>query len=110
MGLLVSSLSAAALLDPVGWRGLVALGALPILLLLWIRVIPESPRWLAAHGHLDAARNAIGHWVKRTQLLCPSPDCYLTTGRGAGVLVNDDCSLAAAIRLEFREGSIPFAG
>ncbi|GHF36906.1 putative MFS transporter [Amycolatopsis bartoniae] len=44
-------------LGPAGWRILIAFGALVlvVLFLLGDRVIPESPRWLAARGQLDRA-------------------------------------------------------
>lgn len=59
VGLLLGSLATWALLDVIGWRGLIALGVLPIFLVFWIRTIPESPRYLAAHGKVDEARAAI---------------------------------------------------
>ena len=43
-------------LDPLlGWRILFALGAAPLLVLPFTMVLPESPRWLAARGRVDAA-------------------------------------------------------
>ncbi|MFX5777021.1 MFS transporter, partial [Acinetobacter baumannii] len=41
------------------WRGLIALGAVPILLLVWIRIVPESPRFLLSHGRGREARESI---------------------------------------------------
>ena len=41
-GLFLGSLGQRAMHD--NWRGLIALGAIPILLLAWIRIVPESPR------------------------------------------------------------------
>ncbi|MBE6484085.1 MAG: MFS transporter [Actinomycetaceae bacterium] len=43
---------------PLGWRGLIAIGCIPIVLLLWARIIPESPRFLQTHGREDEAREA----------------------------------------------------
>ena len=42
----------------LGWRGLIALGLIPILLLLWLRRVPESPRFLLAAGDPEGARRA----------------------------------------------------
>lgn len=81
LGLLLGSLSSAALLDTVGWRGLIAIGALPIFLLIWIRVIPESPRWLAAHGHHDAARDSMA-WALQipAEQVLPIPEPKAAVG------------------------------
>lgn len=59
LGLLLGSLSTKYLLDSITWRGLIALGVLPILLVLWIRKVPESPHWLVSKGRTDEARAAI---------------------------------------------------
>lgn len=44
------------LLEPLGWRGLFMIGALPILLLpiAWFK-LPESPQWLMTRGHRQRA-------------------------------------------------------
>ena len=41
----------------LGWRGILAIGAVPVLLALvsWL-VVPESPRYLVARGHHERAR------------------------------------------------------
>lgn len=41
------------------WRLLIALGGIPILLLLWMKFLPESPRYLQSVGRTDDARSAI---------------------------------------------------
>lgn len=38
-----------------GWRSMFALGALPILLLPFVKTLPESPRWMASRGRDRAA-------------------------------------------------------
>jgi putative MFS transporter len=44
----------------LGWRWMLAIGAMPILLLPVVAMIlPESPRWLARRGRLDAANHAL---------------------------------------------------
>jgi len=57
VGGLLSSASAATLMGWLGWRGLAMLGILPLFvgLLVW-RFVPESVRWLAAKGRVEAAR------------------------------------------------------
>lgn len=61
-GLFLGALAQRFLGDLIGWRGLLALGVVPIFLLLWIRVIPESPRFLLAH-HRDAEARAALAWA-----------------------------------------------
>jgi putative MFS transporter len=41
------------------WRLLIALGGIPILLLLWLRMVPESPRFLQSKGRTEEARKAL---------------------------------------------------
>lgn len=56
-GLFLGSL--ASKLEPsIGWRGVVAIGMLPVLLLAWAHVVPESPRFLIAQGRVEEARKA----------------------------------------------------
>src|SRR5262252_3044644 len=53
IGILVSYLIGFALAAlPGGWRWMLGLGALPgIILTIGVIILPESPRWLAGHGH-----------------------------------------------------------
>ena len=57
LGLFLGSLGQRAMHDH--WRGLIALGAIPILLLAWIRIVPESPRYLLSQGREREARKSI---------------------------------------------------
>ena len=56
MGFFLASI-ASLFLPTIGWRGLVALGALPALLILYIRLaVPESPAWEARRSGGREAR------------------------------------------------------
>lgn len=57
-GLVASALVAAWVVPTFGWRTLFVLGAIPIVLVPFLRRVPESPRWLASRGRLDEADEA----------------------------------------------------
>jgi len=57
LGLFLGSL-ATLLAEPLGWRGLLMMGCIPVVLLLWTKFIPESPRYLVSKGHTQQAREA----------------------------------------------------
>jgi sugar porter (SP) family MFS transporter len=61
LGILVSYLAGFGLADVVGgWRWMLGLGALPGLIgAVGILVLPESPRWLAAHGRVEDAQSVL---------------------------------------------------
>jgi sugar porter (SP) family MFS transporter len=63
LGILVSYIVDYLLADAAdNWRWMLGLGAVPgLILFLGMLTLPESPRWLAGHGRLDAARAALGH-------------------------------------------------
>lgn len=57
LGSLLAALLAIMLLGSIGWRGMLLIGALPLVTLLplaWF-TMPESPAWLAARGHTAEA-------------------------------------------------------
>jgi putative MFS transporter len=58
-GLLLGAQAQQWLGEPLGWRGLILLGALPVFLLFWLRTVPESPRSLMVRGKPDEAREAL---------------------------------------------------
>jgi putative MFS transporter len=59
-GILSASITASYLLPLVGWRGLAAVGFLPIILaVLTAVVMPESPRWLISKGRVKEAQTSI---------------------------------------------------
>lgn len=57
LGLFLGSVASKVIGD--NWRLLIAIGALPIFLLFWLRMVPESPRFLQAQGRTDEARKAL---------------------------------------------------
>jgi len=64
--------------DALGWRGLIAVGCVPIVLLAWARVVPESPRFLQSKGREEEARAAYA-WameipVEQVAALPPIPE------------------------------------
>lgn len=58
LGLMLGAQAQQWLGEPLGWRGLIALGVIPVFLLAWLAVVPESPRFLQTHGRVDEARQA----------------------------------------------------
>ena len=60
LGILLGSFLGATMTPLVGWRGLFAIGAIPGVLTLLIRIwVPESPRWLIQMGRYDEARQSL---------------------------------------------------
>ncbi|MBW3088041.1 MFS transporter [Bifidobacterium sp. 82T24] len=57
LGLLLGSVAQSIVGDH--WRVLLALGATPVLLLFWLRAVPESPRFHQTKGRDDKAREAL---------------------------------------------------
>lgn len=55
----LASLASAWIVPQFGWRAMFLLGAVPLLLVPFLFALPESPRWLAAHGRSRAAVQAL---------------------------------------------------
>jgi putative MFS transporter len=63
LGTLMAALLASTLGPVIGWRGLLLIGALPILLVPVVaKLVPESPRWLIGRGRMEEARENVA-WV-----------------------------------------------
>jgi sugar porter (SP) family MFS transporter len=63
VGILVSYLADYALAASGGWRWMLGLAALPALLLgAGMAFLPETPRWLVAHGRTEEARGVLAGW------------------------------------------------
>ena len=63
MGYFTAAGAALALVPHVSWRWLFAIGVLPAILAFIIRrKVPESPRWLAAHGRHEEALVSLKAW------------------------------------------------
>ncbi len=60
LGILASYLVGYALAAAGAWRWMLGLGGVPgVILAIGMVFLPETPRWLAGHGHLDRARAAL---------------------------------------------------
>ena len=60
LGILGSYLIGYALAADAAWRWMLGLGGVPgIVLAIGMLLLPETPRWLAGHGHTDQARAAL---------------------------------------------------
>ena len=60
IGILVSYLAGYALAADAAWRWMLGLGAVPgVVLAIGMLLLPETPRWLAGHGHVERATRAL---------------------------------------------------
>jgi putative MFS transporter len=87
LGLLLGAQAQQWLGEPLGWRGMISLGVLPVLLLLWLRTVPESPRFLKAQGRVDEARDAFA-WAMEVDAceVGTLPEAEHTPAAGYGVI------------------------
>lgn len=72
LGSLAAAAIAIVLLEHIGWRGLFAIGALPLVTLLPLAIwkMPESVVWLVSRGRIDEARAV----AERTGVEMPTLD------------------------------------
>ena len=74
LGILAASLTAAALLQVIGWRGLAMLGFMPLIPAVLIALImPESVRWLVSRGRHAEARVIVGRTLGVPPESLPKP-------------------------------------
>ncbi|HEY3792811.1 MAG TPA: MFS transporter [Bradyrhizobium sp.] len=80
LGVLVASLTASTMLPHIGWRGLAALGFLPLIPAALIALVaPESVRWLVSRGRYAEARRIVARALKVSPEKLPQ-----TAGASAG--------------------------
>lgn len=61
-GVMITALAAIWVVPHLGWQWMFIIGALPAVLAIWLRrLVPESPRWLAARGRLAEADATLSH-------------------------------------------------
>ncbi|VIO72729.1 4-hydroxybenzoate transporter PcaK [Bradyrhizobium ivorense] len=85
LGILAASLSAATLLHQIGWRGLAALGFLPLLPALLIAfIMPESVRWLVSRGRDAEARRIVARALRVAPDALPPSPAIATTAQPQG--------------------------
>lgn len=73
-GWLLSAVGGAALAASLGWRWIIALGAAPVLLsIVGLRLTPESPRFLLAHGRRAEAEALVRELEARYGVHVPLP-------------------------------------
>ena len=72
-GFFLGALANWLLIDHIGWRGLFVVGAVPALLVLYIRrTVPESPVWEASNanrGKINAWQAMRGHWKRAIYMM-----------------------------------------
>jgi MFS transporter, putative metabolite:H+ symporter len=67
VGIVGASLAGVWVVPHLGWQYMFVIGALPAILTLFLqRLLPESPRWLAAHGRIEQADTALSRIEKET--------------------------------------------
>jgi len=87
LGLLLASVVVAKLYPALGWRGVAALGYIPIVLpVLLLFVAPESARWLLSKGRTEEARAAAKSMFRLSPEAAAAPAIDLEAGPKASPL------------------------
>jgi len=74
VGVMLGAFMGGFLAEAVGWRGLFAIGVLPALLVLLVRVwVPESPRWLLRQGRVEEAKKSLAWALEVDPSTIPDP-------------------------------------
>src|ERR1700761_2000443 len=74
IGVMIGSLLAGYLSPSIGWRGLFAVGVLPGLAVLVVRMwVPESPRWLLRQGRVAGAKATLAWALELDPATLPDP-------------------------------------
>lgn len=99
-GILVSYLVGYALAHASdGWRWMLALGAVPgIVLSLGMVILPESPRWLAGHGRTDDAEKTLRRVRSTTDVSSELNSLRTDIARDGGRLASAADLLAPRLR------------
>jgi MFS transporter, putative metabolite:H+ symporter len=76
-----------------GWRWVTLIGSVGAFLAWWLRLgLPESPRWLASHGHGDEAERVMARIeagvVRDTGVALPPAAAPVETARGSGTFLD----------------------
>ena len=74
VGIVAASLLGLWIVPTLGWQYMFVIGAIPAVMILFLRrVLPESPRWLAATGRLADAETALSFIERETEKATGKP-------------------------------------